>query len=93
MLAESGRMLRTLQSSIARQDTDGLGALAASATSLQTRADDLSFAPVQRTAGASGLSGAVQLTQEAGELKIASEWEPRKAGIKYATSARISHTR
>jgi hypothetical protein len=41
MLAESGRMLRTLQSSIARQDTDGLGALAASATSLQTRADAL----------------------------------------------------
>lgn len=41
LLAESGRMLRTLQSSIARQDTDGLGALAASATSLQTRADAL----------------------------------------------------
>ena len=33
----------------------------------------ISFAPVQRTAGASGLSGAVQLTQEAGELKIASD--------------------
>lgn len=41
MLGESGRMLRTLQSSIARQDTDGLGALAASATSLQSRADSL----------------------------------------------------
>jgi hypothetical protein len=41
MLGESGRMLRTLQSSIARQDTDGLGALAASATSLQSRADAL----------------------------------------------------
>lgn len=41
MLAESGRVLRTLQSSIARQDPDGLGALAASATSLQTRADAL----------------------------------------------------
>ena len=41
MLAESGRMLRTLQSSIARQDADGLGALAASATSLQTRAGAL----------------------------------------------------
>jgi hypothetical protein len=41
MLGESGRMLRTLQSSIAHQDTDGLGALAASATSLQSRADAL----------------------------------------------------
>jgi hypothetical protein len=41
MLGESGRMLRTLQSSLARQDTDGLGALAASATSLQSRADAL----------------------------------------------------
>jgi uncharacterized protein (TIGR02099 family) len=41
--------------------------------SLQTRMDDLSFAPLQRAPGASGLSGAVQLTQDAGELKLASD--------------------
>jgi uncharacterized protein (TIGR02099 family) len=41
--------------------------------SLQARADDLSFAPVQRTPGASGLSGTVQLTQDGGELKLASD--------------------
>lgn len=39
--------------------------------SLQTRVDDLSFAPVQRMPGASGLTGAVQMTQAGGELRIA----------------------
>jgi uncharacterized protein (TIGR02099 family) len=41
--------------------------------SLQARVDDLSFAPVQRTPGAAGLSGAVRLTQDAGEWKVASD--------------------
>ena len=49
------------------------GADSAPKYSLQTRVDDLSFAAVQRTPGASGLSGAVQLTQDAGELKLASD--------------------
>jgi uncharacterized protein (TIGR02099 family) len=41
--------------------------------SLQTRMDDLSFAPVQRTPGAAGLSGAVRLTQDGGEFKVAAD--------------------
>ena len=41
--------------------------------SLQTRLDDLSFAPVQRTPGPAGLSGAVRLTQDEGEFKIAGD--------------------
>ena len=49
------------------------GAESAPKYSLQSRVDDLSFAPGQRTPGASGLSGVVQLTQDAGELKIASD--------------------
>lgn len=49
------------------------GAESAPKYSLQTRADDLSFAPVQRMPGASGLSGVVRLTQEEGELKLASD--------------------
>jgi len=49
------------------------GAESAPKYSLQTRMDDLSFAPLQRAPGASGLSGAVQLTQDAGELKLASD--------------------
>jgi uncharacterized protein (TIGR02099 family) len=39
---------------------------------LKTRVEDLSFAPVQRTPGARGLSGTVQMTHEAGEWQIAS---------------------
>ena len=35
--------------------------------SLQARVDDLAFAPVQRTPGAGGLSGAMQMTQAGGE--------------------------
>ena len=41
--------------------------------SLQTRIEDLSFEPVQRTPGASGLTGAVQMTQAGGELRIAAD--------------------
>ncbi len=41
--------------------------------SLQTRFDDLSFAPVQRAAGAGGLTGAVQVTQAGGELRLAAD--------------------
>jgi uncharacterized protein (TIGR02099 family) len=41
--------------------------------SLQARADDLSFAPVQRTPGAAGVSGAVRMTQDEGEFKVASD--------------------
>ena len=41
--------------------------------SLQTGVDDLSFAAVQRAPGASGLSGAVQMTQDGGEWQIASD--------------------
>jgi uncharacterized protein (TIGR02099 family) len=41
--------------------------------SLQTRLDDLSFAPVQRSPGAAGLSGAVRLTQDEGEFKVAAD--------------------
>jgi uncharacterized protein (TIGR02099 family) len=49
------------------------GAESAPSYSLHARADDLSFAPVQRTPGGSGLSGTVQLTQEAGVFKVASD--------------------
>jgi uncharacterized protein (TIGR02099 family) len=38
--------------------------------SLQTRIEHAAFAPVRRAPGASGLSGAVQMTQEGGELKL-----------------------
>lgn len=38
--------------------------------SLQTRIEHAGFAPVQRAPGASGLSGAVQMTHEGGELKL-----------------------
>ncbi len=41
--------------------------------SLQTRIEDLSFAPVQRMPGAGGLTGAVQMTQAGGELRIAAD--------------------
>jgi uncharacterized protein (TIGR02099 family) len=40
--------------------------------SLRSRVEDVSFAPVLRAPGGSGLSGAVQMTQEGGELKLAS---------------------
>jgi uncharacterized protein (TIGR02099 family) len=39
--------------------------------SLQTRVEDLSFEPVLRAPGASGLGGAVQMTQDGGEWHIA----------------------
>jgi uncharacterized protein (TIGR02099 family) len=38
--------------------------------SLQTLAEDVAFAPVERAPGARGLSGAVRMTQEGGELKL-----------------------
>jgi uncharacterized protein (TIGR02099 family) len=38
--------------------------------SLQTLIEDVAFAPVERAPGASGLSGAAQMTQEGGELKL-----------------------
>jgi uncharacterized protein (TIGR02099 family) len=38
--------------------------------SLQMRIDDLAFAPVQRSPGAGGLNGAVQMTQAGGEWRI-----------------------
>jgi uncharacterized protein (TIGR02099 family) len=41
--------------------------------SLQAHIDDLSFAPVQRAPGAAGLSGALQMTEAGGELKVAAQ--------------------
>jgi uncharacterized protein (TIGR02099 family) len=41
--------------------------------SLQTRVDDLALAPVQRSPGAGGLSGAIQMTQAGGEWRIAAD--------------------
>jgi len=54
-------------------DFERAGADSAPKYSLQTGVDDLSFAPVQRAPGAAGLSGAMQMTQEGGEWKIASD--------------------
>lgn len=41
--------------------------------SLQTRVDDLGFAPVERAPGAGGLSGAIRMTQAGGEWRIAAD--------------------
>jgi uncharacterized protein (TIGR02099 family) len=41
--------------------------------SLQTRVEDLAFAPVLRSPGAGGLSGAIQMTQAGGEWRIAAD--------------------
>jgi uncharacterized protein (TIGR02099 family) len=41
--------------------------------SLQAHIDDLGFAPVLRSPGAAGLSGALQMTQAGGELKVAAQ--------------------
>ncbi|HKR35394.1 MAG TPA: YhdP family protein [Steroidobacteraceae bacterium] len=41
--------------------------------SVRAHVDDLGFAPVQRAPGAAGLSGALQMTEAGGELKIAAQ--------------------
>src|SRR5262249_40426715 len=41
--------------------------------SLQAHLDDLGFAPVLRSPGASGLSGDLQMTDAGGEMKVASQ--------------------